>query len=310
MHVWRGLEKAKEILASARGTSVSIGAFDGLHIGHRQILQAMIGHAAASGLPHVVMTFDPHPLAVLRPDQPVPLLTDLDQKLQLLERLQVKHCLVLQFDHHFAAMSPSQFIDEVLVGTLQIRDIFVGYNFTFGRHGAGTPALLQEYGQRHGFQTHVFDAIRCNEQVISSTAIRHLISAGDLRTAAMYLGRPYRIAGPVVHGAARGRTIGFPTANVHLAPSLALPPLGVYAVRARVRGQTYGGAANLGVRPTVDGKQVCLEVHLLQFNGDLYGERLETEFIEFIRPEKKFANLKELEQQIQRDILAAEAIVR
>ena len=309
MQIWRGIEEIQNISGIERGTSIAIGSFDGLHIGHRQILQAMTGHAALSGHIGLAITFEPHPLSILRPDASVNLLTTLEQKLSLMQQFGIPHCLILPFDPQLARLPASEFLHDFLIRKLNMRHIFVGYNFTFGHRGTGTAEFLRQRETDLGFSTHVFAAIQCNGEPISSTRIREAVATGKLEKAAIYLGRPYTVAGKVVHGRALGRTIGFPTANIQLQDKLVLPPNGVYAVAVQNSGQQYGGVANLGLRPTVDGRTQSLEVHLFEFEGDLYGNEIEVAFLHYIRPEQTFADLEGLRRQIEQDSATARSFV-
>ena len=285
---------------------LAIGVFDGVHLGH----QAVIGRAAADAQKHggtaVVVTFDPHPARVLRPENAPRLLTATQHKLQLIALLGIEHALVINFTPDFADMEPDQFVEQLHDACHPLREICVGYEWCFGKSRSGDLALLKRLGGKLGFDEVGVAAVRAGEEIVSSTLIRSAIEDGDFARAAKFLGREYSILGTVVKGDGIGRTLGFPTANL-CAHNEQFPPDGVYAVEARHRARVLRGVANIGVRPTVAesaGKRL-LELHLFDFHEDIYGDEVEIFFRKFLRPEQKFAGLDELKAQIARDAIAA-----
>jgi riboflavin kinase/FMN adenylyltransferase len=282
---------------TARGATVAIGNFDGVHRGH----QALIRHARALGGPLGVLVFEPHPQEYFRPDAPRFRLTPFRAKARLLEMHGVDILYALHFDAAFAAIPADEFIDRVLVRDLGVAHVIVGADFHFGKGRTGNRALLEASGAKRGFSVTTFDLVgEGGDAKISSTRIREALREGRPRVAAAMLGHPWTVEGRVERGDQRGRTIGFPTANVSLEGYLE-PALGVYAVRVELGGRQSGGVANFGRRPTFDKKDVLLEVHVFDFSGDLYGQPIVVSFLEFLRPEMKFAGLDALKAQITRD---------
>jgi riboflavin kinase/FMN adenylyltransferase len=291
-----------------RGCVATIGNFDGVHLGHQAILAQLAEQAARLRLPRLVITFEPQPQEFFAgPTAPPARLMRLREKLLALEDLGIERVLCLEFDHRLAAMPAQAFVDELLVHRLDIRYLVIGDDFRFGHRRAGDFAMLVEAGRRHGFEvadnhSYILDGAR-----VSSTRVRQALGQGDLELAARLLGRPYDMCGRVAHGDRRGRTLGFPTANIHLHRRVT-PVYGVYAVL--INGSSlpsWPGIANVGRRPTVAGDRERLEVHLLDFQGDLYGRHVKVDFLCYLRPERRFESLDALRQQIRRDALDARA---
>lgn len=292
---------------------LAIGVFDGLHLGHQVVIGAAQAEAVQHGGRVVVVTFDPHPIEVLSPRHAPRLLTAPQHKLALLEReLGVRHCWVIRFDLERARQTGEEFIAELLAaaGPDRLAGIYVGEQWRFGQGRSGDLALLQRLGTSGRFVAFGLPTLEIEGAPVSSTRIREAIGAGDFAVAHRLLGRSYTVYGTVVEGRRLGRSIGFPTANL-LVNREQLPPTGVYAVRAMGRGDGWNGVANLGYRPTVagDATERLLEVHLFDFVGDIYGEVLEVEFVEFLRAERKFAGVVELQAQIAVDAAAARAVL-
>jgi riboflavin kinase / FMN adenylyltransferase len=294
-------------LESLRGPLfLAIGVFDGVHLGHQAVISAATSHArAADGTP-VVMTFDPHPLKVLRPQHAPHLLTATQHKIALIRDLGVEHLLVINFDRKFAATSPEEFVEELVMHSRPLREICVGHEWSFGKDRRGNLDLLKRLGVQLDFSVVGVPPVLVNGEVVSSTAIRQAVEKGDLAKGAEMLGREYTILGTVTHGNNLGKKIGFPTANLS-AHSEQFPPNGVYFAEARVNGVLYYGVINLGYRPTVSsGKsERVLEIHMLDFDRDIYGEDVEVRFMRHLRPERKFESLESLAQQIELDVRRA-----
>ena len=284
---------------------LAIGVFDGVHLGHRAVIQRALTDARAAGGTAVVVTFDPHPARVLRPEQSPLLLTCIQHKQQLISALGVENLLIVPFDKTVAAMEPSEFIREIATAAKPLRQICVGENWSFGKGRTGNIHLLKILGEKMGFAAIGIPDVQMNERPVSSTVIRNAVQAGDITTAAKLLGRSFSILGTVVAGRKMGRTIGFPTANL-ATNNEQLPPNGVYAVTMQLRGKHLPGVANVGVRPTLEdaGARVC-EVHLFDYTWDFYGEEVEVSFLRFIREERKFQTLDALRDQIAQDVTAA-----
>jgi riboflavin kinase/FMN adenylyltransferase len=298
--------------ASALRTVAAIGNFDGVHPGHRAVIEAAAEIAARQGAPLSVVTFEPHPRRFFKPDAPPFRLASLRRKLELLAQCGVAHVFALRFNAALAACDADAFVDEILLAKLDLAAIVSGWDFAFGRGRGGTAATLGARMGQAGRSAHIVAAATADDAAIySSTAVRAALAAGDPQRAARLLGRPYTIDGHVRGGAQRGRTIGFPTANLGLGAHVP-PAFGVYAVRIEgaVPGQNLAGVANLGVRPTVGGGLAPqLEAHLFDFSGDLYGRRLRVAFEAFLRPERKFADFAALKAQIAIDAAAARQIL-
>jgi riboflavin kinase/FMN adenylyltransferase len=282
---------------------LAIGVFDGVHRGHQAVISTSADHArAASGTP-VVVTFDPHPEKVLRPEGAPHLLTATEHKIALIRALGVEHLLIISFDKQFAATEPEEFVQKLIAHSKPLREICVGHEWSFGKNRRGNLDLLKGLGADSNFDVVGIPPVKINGAVVSSTAIRQAIEKGDFAKAAEMLGREYSVLGTVAHGDNLGKKIGFPTANLS-AHSEQFPPNGVYAAEARIDSELHPGVINLGVRPTVSsGKsERVLEIHLFDFNRDIYGRDVEVRFLKFLRPEKKFEDLDALVQQIRQDV--------
>jgi riboflavin kinase/FMN adenylyltransferase len=297
---------------AAKGGAVALGNFDGVHRGHQALLAHTAEHARALGGPFAVLTFEPHPRRFFVPDTAPFRLTLPPAKERLLGEAGVQAVLAQRFDEAFAALSADAFVEEVLLAGLGARHVVCGYDFTFGARRGGNVERLRELGEERNFGVSVLAPVMREGEIYSSTRIREALRAGWPSEAAELLGRPWEIEGIVEQGDRRGRTIGFPTANVALGEHLR-PRFGVYAVRVLIEGGESkgwrGAVANLGRRPTVGKLQENFEVHLLDFDGDLYGKTLRVALIDFIRPEMKFAGLDQLKAQIETDAATARAIL-
>jgi riboflavin kinase/FMN adenylyltransferase len=287
---------------------LAIGVFDGVHLGHKAVIERALADAKQAGGTAVAVTFDPHPARVLRPERAPRLLTATRHKLQLIENLGVAHTLVIRFTPDFAATPPEKFVEELHACCKPLREICVGHEWSFGRNRAGNLALLKRMGDALGFEEIGVPAVRVNGEIVSSTLIRAAVEMGDLTRAALFLGRDYSILGTVVRGDGLGRQLGFPTANLS-AHNEQFPPNGVYAVEAQLGSRALRGVVNIGVRPTIQsatGERV-LELHLFDFAEEIYNADIEVFFRKFLRAEQKFSGLEDLKNQIQRDIAAAHA---
>ena len=290
--------------ADAKRAAVSVGTFDGLHVGHQKILQSVRERARATGQRAAVVTFDPHPMRVLHPDRAPQMIQTISQRLAGFEQMGLDAALVLRFDRALSLVSPEGFIEQILVGGLRAGDILVGANFRFGHRGAGDVRLLSEFGKRDGFGVEVIPPVEVAGQIVSSTAIRAAVAGGNVAGAIPLLGRAFSLTGEIGAGAGRGRTILFPTLN--LAPEQELlPKLGVYATECAVDGKLYSSVTNVGTRPTFNGAGVTVESHLFGFSETLTGGRMEVRFHSRIRDEQKFSGPDALREQIALDIEAA-----
>jgi riboflavin kinase/FMN adenylyltransferase len=294
-----GLDQMPEL----KGSVVTDGMFDGVHLGHQQILQKLVQDAHKYKVPSVLVTYWPHPRHILSPKQEkLQLLTSLDEKAEMLEQQGLDYLLILPFTHSFSKLSHIRFTEEILVKKLHTRKLIVGYDHRFGKDRQGDMDYLMTAGKEFGFEVQQIGKQEVEDIAISSTKIRYALNNYLVETAAQFLGRPYGLMGTVVEGDKRGRTIGFPTANIE--PDYAdklIPADGVYATRIWMDRVPYSAMTNIGFRPTVDGKTRKIETHLIDFEGDLYGKNLRLEFIAPIREEMKFASLDELKIQLQHD---------
>lgn len=296
--------------APERGSAVTIGTFDGVHLGHRGLIAATISEARQRGLEACAVTWDRHPLQTLRPEVAPPLLTSPERKLELLEAAGLDLVAVLPFDAEFASWRPEKFVLEVLAEGLSARAVFVGEGWRFGHKAAGDVLLLTRLGQKAGFGTAAVGLHAAGGGPVSSSRIRKAIAEGDVETAQSLLGRAFDIDGDVIKGSARGKALGFPTANIAPDALLVRPATGVYACRARLEQSWFVAAVNVGVNPTFgDGAPVRIEAYLLDFSGDLYGRRLRIEFLRRLRDELRFESVDSLVDQMARDVEETRAFV-
>ncbi len=290
-------------------TVITIGNFDGVHLGHRAILARVVQRARELGGQAVAVTFDPHPLKLLRPETPLPLLTTPEQKLQLLAACGLDAAVVLPFTREFAALPARDFVTDYFCQRLRVREAVIGHDYCFGRGREGNIDLLKEMGADLGFSVQVVWAVAADEAVVSSSLIRALLRLGKVVEAGRLLGRPYGVAGTVVRGKGRGaKLLGVPTANIHPVNEL-LPASGIYAVRVRRGQEILPGVANIGTCPTFDDCEYSLEVHLMDFDADLYGEDLGVDFAARLREERRFPSIEALAAQIHADIAAARQVL-
>ena len=295
------------------GAVVAIGTFDGVHRGHAAVIAQAQALAARLGRPAAALTFEPHPVDYFAGPGTIFRLTPVDEKMRCLARLGLDGLVVLTFDAGLASLSAEDFVREILVKGLGISAAVVGYDFHFGKARGGSPGFLIDAGQRYGFEVEIVEQVVADAdgppEAVQSNSARVALEAGDVARAARLLGHPWFIVGEVVHGQKLGRTLGFPTANVVLDPSCRLRH-GIYAVRFSVDGQTFGGVANFGRRPTVtDAGAPLLEVFVFDFDGDLYGKTVEVAFVDWIRGEEKFPGLEALVQAMNRDKDKARALL-
>lgn len=291
-----------------RGAAVAIGNFDGVHRGHQRLIADVVAAARSSARPSAVMIFEPHPRIYFQPHVPMFRLTTLDRKLELLGRLDLDMAVVLAFDAALAALDAETFVQRVLVEGLGVSQVVVGYDFRFGKDRTGTPQFLVEAGRRNGFGVAVVEPVAEGGEVFSSSAVRERLARGDVEGAGRILGHRWRARGEVVGGAKRGTGLGFPTANVAM-PAGTVLGHGIYAAWVHVAGERHGGAAYYGNRPQFDNGQPVLEVFLLDFDGNLYGQIIDVEFVGFLRGDGRFDGIEALRMQMQRDCEAARGML-
>lgn len=300
----------KELKTPLNNPVLTIGNFDGVHKGHLVLFEKVKDRAKAIGGQSAVMTFEPHPIKVMRPGNGPLLITPTKQKLDLISHAGIDLILCIPFTPQFASISAEDFVQDILVDMLGIKEIVVGYDYTFGYRRLGNIRLLQEMGDKLGFQVHVVDPVRLDDTLVSSTSIRKFVQEGKLSEAKKLLGRDYQIRGTVVKGKNRGgRLLGFPTANLRLIDEL-IPKGGVYAVTVMVNDKTYYGVTNIGYNPTFGDDALSVETHLLDFSEDILDKTIKVNFIQRLRDEKTYRNAKELADQIAQDILKAKELFK
>jgi len=297
-------------LAQLDACALTIGSFDGFHLGHRALIRAVVEGAQAEGIPSAVVTFYPHPSVVLRGRAPAFYITTPEERAVLLGEAGVDLVITQHFDHDLAAVTAEEFLDR-LTRHLHFRDLWVGEDFALGHRRQGNVIFLEQAAARRGFRLHVLPPVLVGGEVVSSTRVREALRSGDVARAASYLGRPFTLPGTVIQGAGRGKSLGIPTANLNIGEERACPGPGVYACLAQVLGRRAHAVTNIGFRPTFEGaaSRPIVEAHLLDFDRDLYGETMSLVFIERLRDERKFDGPAALLEQIQRDIRRARVIL-
>jgi len=302
------LRGTKQVPAALRGGVLTLGSFDGLHLGHRELIERTRARARASGRPALILSFEPMPREFLNPDSPPARLTNFRERWRLLEGSGLDALIVLRFDAALRTLTGGEFL-RLLIEDLGVTGIVVGHDFRFGRHGEASAAFLQAAGTSHGFTVEVLDPVRVGEERVSSSLVREALEAFDLALAGRLLGRPYSMRGRVVRGQQLGRTLGFPTANIRLRRRR-IPLGGIFAVRVHGIAPTpMGGVASLGTRPTVGGIEPLLETVVFDFSGDLYGCELEVEFVAHLRGEVRFESVELMVVQMQVDAREARELV-
>ncbi len=306
MRIVRGLKSFTERLPKP---VLTLGNFDGVHLGHQAIFRKVIARACDIGGTSIAFTFEPHPLKVIAPERSPRLLNTFHGKMKLLAASGIDVVICANFTRVFADQNPDDFARGVLHEKIGVREVYVGYDYAFGKGREGSIESLKRMGQTYGFEVGVIEAVQANGMVVSSSTIRDMIAEGRVDDAARLLGRHYTIEGEVVPGAQRGQKLGFPTANLSTANEL-LPAYGVYAVLAYINGRSAKGVASIGVRPTFDSGPVSVEVYLLDFAGNLYGKQIDVSFIKRLRGEEKFTDAEGLVRQIRIDVKEAELVLK
>jgi riboflavin kinase/FMN adenylyltransferase len=293
-----------------RDAFVTIGNFDGVHLGHQSLFKTLIQEARLENRKAVVITFDPHPKKILHPDRrPFYLITTLEEKIRLIEKQGIDALLIIPFTLQFSEITAEEFVRHILWDKLHIRKILIGHDYTFGMNKTGNESLLSQFGNKLGFEIGIINAFKVDNAVISSTRLRYAILEGDVQKATAILGRPYNLSGIVIEGSRRGGSLGFPTANIKPVKVL-IPANGVYAAVIHMEGTRYRGVLNIGFNPTFADEKLSIEVHILDFNDNIYGKNLDILFIDRIRDEKKFECPEKLVEQIKQDTDQARAILK
>jgi len=295
-------------LGEHQGFVITQGTFDGVHGGHDCVLNRVKQLSTQYGVPSMLITFHPHPRLIVHPNDPsIQLLTSIEEKAKKVLSKGIDSVLVLEFTEAMAQLDPEEFVKQILVDQLKVKAMVVGYDHRFGKNRKGSFHDLLQFSQKYGFKVDEINAHLIDDIAISSTRIRQALSSGDLSTANKMLGSPYTLSGTVIHGNKRGRTIGFPTANLELSESHKLiPPMGVYAGYVEIEDEIFfnkkfTAMINIGVRPTVDGSNLSIEAHILEFNADLYGKKIEIQLCQFLRNEQKFDGIESLKTQLETD---------
>ena len=295
MKVYSSIEEFETIPFAVATT----GTFDGVHLGHKTILNRLIEVAKKSGGESVLLTFNPHPRQVLQPDVDLKMLNTIEEKIELLEKAGLDHLIIHPFTKEFSRTTTLEYVRNILVQKIGVKRLVIGYDHHFGRNREGSFDRLKEFGPLYGFEVEEIPAMDIDAVAISSTKVRKALEVGDVERAHEFLGYPYSLVGWVSKGDQLGRTIGFPTANLELSnSSKLLPAMGVFAVRIELNGKSYKGMCNIGLRPTVEGSSNRIEVHIFDFNQDIYGQSLRIDFLHRMRSEQKFGNLNELKNQL------------
>ena len=303
------LDEALSHLTVDRDSAITIGVFDGVHRGHRHLISQLVEHALSSGSRACVVTFENHPITVLKPETRVDFLIDLDERTRLMRQLGVDIVVPIKFDRQIAQLSSHDFL-QVLYEKLRMRHLVVGPDFAMGHNRDGSLETLPGIARHIGFSFNVVDLMTDPAGRVKSTTIRRQIADGDVSSAARLLGRNFAVRGVVVRGQERGRELGFPTANVEVAPDLVIPGNGIYATRARLDSGTYMAATSIGVRPTFDdGPERTIEAYLLNFSDDIYGQTVCLEFVQRLRGEEKFDTVEALLDQMNRDVMQTEEVL-
>lgn len=306
MIVYRTLD---EIAGRLRNAAVTIGNFDGVHLGHREIFRRVVDLSSRLGGVSVVITFIPHPLKVLAPERDFRLITTYEEKERLIAESGVDCLVTIPFSRCLASIPAEDFVRDILVGRIGMKGIIVGYDYAFGRNREGDASVLRTLGAEFGFSVDVLEQIGNDDEGFSSSMVRKMIAEGDVKGVVRLLGRNFSVGGKVVHGYHRGRLIGFPTANVRVEEEL-LPEPGVYAVKVEGEGTVWDGACNIGNNPTFHGSMVTVEVHLLDFDGDLYAKRLRVYFVDRVRDERAFSGIHALQEAIRHDVATCREMLR
>ncbi|MBI1912054.1 MAG: bifunctional riboflavin kinase/FAD synthetase [Deltaproteobacteria bacterium] len=279
---------------------LTLGNFDGLHLGHRKIIKKVAERAKELKTKSVVFTFDPHPLKVVAPHKSPPLILDSEEKAKLISEFGIDYLIFAKFTKEFASTHPRQFVENVLVKGLSVKEVWVGHDFSFGHGKAGNVDYLRHLGEELGFKVFVMPAFKKSGAIVSSSRIRELVKTGNVRGAATLLGRNFKIKGKVVRGKDIGKEIGFPTANLKVSSEI-IPENGVYVAYASVAGKSHPAVLNIGTAPTFGGKERCVEVHILDFKNNIYGKKMEVSFVKRLRSEKTFKSKEALVTQIRKD---------
>ena len=301
---------SKNIILPNKKRYIALGVFDGIHLGHQKLIKQTVDKAKKNDGISIVVTFDPHPDKIINPESDVFLLTTLEERISLIKESDVDILLVIKFNETMSKMLPKDFVSKILVDSLQVKELFVGFNYKFGFRGKGNTDLLKEYSKFYKFKTNILKPITKNHTIISSTRIKDCIKSGEIEKARKLLGHDITISGKVISGKGRGRKLlNFATANIEIPPDKLIPVNGVYLVEVKIDNRKYYGLMNIGVRPTFRETERTIEVHIINFNRKIYTEKLVVNILQKIREEKCFNRPSLLKKQIEEDILTANEII-
>ena len=301
MKVFRSLDEIKDI----KETVVAVGNFDGIHVGHQELIRRTVKSAKISGIKSAVFTFNNHPKNVLAGKRVIKNIMYPEEKITMLKKMGIDYVFSIDFDYQISHTPAEQFITDILIDKFKMKEMYCGFNYNFGYKAEGDTDLLVKMGQKHGFGIHVMDPVRVDGQVVSSSLIRSLINEGNVDEARIMLGRNYAIGGEVVRGNMIGRTIGFPTSNILIDETMVTPSNGVYITKCNYNMVQYPGITNVGIKPTIGDNKRVIETHIFDFNKDIYGRMIKVEFVKKIRDEMKFPSVDALAEQIQNDCQTA-----
>ncbi len=303
------IRKISDIGEKFENPSVTIGNFDGVHLGHQRLFEVVEQRAYHSHGSSIAITFDPHPLQILKPSG-IKLISTIEQKIELIALSGIDVLLIIPFDVEFAKTTAESFVEEILIDTIGVKDLFVGYDYAFGKGRAGNIDFLKKQGREKGFSVTVIDAYYQDDVIVSSTKIRQLVSEGRMMDTSKLLGRYYQIRGEVQRGKQRGsKEIGFPTANLHISEEDLVPKRGVYVCQVTYDNTCYGGVINIGYNPTFGEEKLVAEAHIFDFNRDIYGKPIKVNLVKFLRNEVRYSSVRELSEQISRDVKDAKEVL-
>ena len=301
---------SKNIMLPKKKRYIALGVFDGVHLGHQKLIKLTVDKARKNDGISIIATFDPHPDIIINPESNVFLLTTLEERISLIKDIDVDVFLIIKFNKMMSKMLPEDFISKILVDSLQVKEIFVGFNYKFGFRGKGNPDILREYSKIYKFETHILEPIIANNTIISSTRIKDYIKSGEIGKAKKLLGHDITISGRVISGKGRGRKLlNFATANIEAPSDKILPVNGVYLVEIKIDNEKYYGLMNIGVKPTFKETERTIEVHIINFNKKIYNKKVVVNILQKIREEKYFSNTNLLKKQIENDILIAHRMI-
>lgn len=295
--------------SSNENICVALGNFDGVHLGHQALIKKLVQYSKSQNCLNMIFTFEPHPIKVLNPEKAPYLLTTLKEKIEIFKKEEIDILFLTPFNKTFSKIEPEEFVTKILIEKLKIKCLVVGFDYRFGHKGRGDTEMLKYFSKLYGFQLTLVPPVFKDGLIVSSSMIRQFIQQGKVMKAMEFLGRSYKLSGKVIHGDGIGKRLGFPTANIDFNKSKIRPANGVYLIKAKTENETLYGISNIGIKPTFEKNNIILEVHLFDFDRNIYEEPIEVEFLKKIRDERKFRNVHELKNRIKQDISIAKAML-